>query len=368
MIRIFGLKSLQEAEQRARDLLYERVGKQSSGSLLYITSTISYSKVADSFSKEPTTPFDVPRNYEDEKEYFVTCVDEETNEKKGVVYIYSSLSRDSIEYSLTYRSPEEIDPSNFTIPFRSLSEQGVRVLSRLNVLFSKPVLPLSPEEAQTPKGEEAIALFLGGGGAEWKPITKEQLQDGSITKESLFHAEDEEIEENPEDYPEEWKRNIVLHNHPSPRTLSEATGMRTDTPRAYAKALEKVLGSPLDDRERREVIDSYEVSRKMEFIDYATYEFFRTESYDHLKEVLSHFADFGLRKDWERNFFLLEESKIENWTHSHKQTAEERIVSQYVDRDFSTMIGASYSYREISEATGIPLSLIYRATRKRVWD
>lgn len=368
MIRIFGLKSRPEAEQRARELLYERIGKQTSASLLYVTSTLTYTKVADSFSNKPITPFDVPRENREEKDYYVTCIDKEDGTIKGRVYIYPTLTGDPIEYSLSYRSSEELDPSNFTLPFRNLSEDGVRILSRLNILFSKPRLPLSPSEAQTPKGEEAIALFLGGGGAEWKPITKEQLKDGSISKEKLFDVEDEEIEAHPEEYPEEWEQNIVFYNAPSPKTLSEATGMRTDTPRAYAKALEKVIGSPLDDREKKAVIDSYEVSRKMEFIDYATYEFFRTESYDHLKEVLSHFAEFGLRKDWERNFFLLEGTTIGDWIHSHKQTAEERIISQYVDKEYSTMIGLSYSYKEISEATGIPRSLIYKATGKRVWE
>lgn len=77
MIRIFGLKSRPEAEQRARELLYERIGKQTSASLLYVTSTLTYTKVADSFSNKPITPFDVPRENREEKDYYVTCIDKE---------------------------------------------------------------------------------------------------------------------------------------------------------------------------------------------------------------------------------------------------------------------------------------------------
>lgn len=371
MKRSYDYRTLQEAQEAAIDILHKE--NESSGLRpdFYQTTAIRSTRVADSFTAKPVTPFDVPREYTDEaedEELYIQGYSDNTGEEIGgrayiypLTHTYPEPHRDYIVVAL---SPEELDPSNFTLPFRNLNVGTLHAFARVGLLYSKPTKEVTPEQVKTPEGELTISSYLHGDNDTFWEYDRTKVE--RLSKEDFFSIADEEVESDPEEYSDFWDTNLIFSPVVAPSLLSELTGRKVTTAQDYASALESLTGSTLNKRERRQVIAAFNFISRDLFFDYALYEFIRTEDYSHLKEILSLSPDFGLPDKWERDYSPL--WKWEKGTRKKVVTsAEEAIVGKYLQTEFSTML-SPVSLREISEGTGIPLSLIYKASNRSKWD
>lgn len=362
MIRKYGYHSLEEAEEAARELLRSnrRADFCKGGEYTLQRTAIRY------------------KGDEDYSDYYYTEIDPTTGREGRKCFIIPPVcvfpDREP-NYNLACYSAEERDPVNRTYPFRLLQDKYMHAITRVGVIFYKPTLPLSPQEAQTDRGQTAIAEFIGTGDFKedvYEPITKETLLAAQGKREAFFAVEDEEIEANPDDeeWGKYWEDNIRMELYPPLPVLSEATGINVSSLSDFTKAIAKLVGSPLNKREKRAIKSAY-TAQGIALLEYAAYEFFRTEKYSRLQEALSHFADFGLQKNWERDFFMLQPHPTfrdrGQASYTSRCTPEEWVIAKYIGRDYSTLIGTP-SYREVAEATGIPLNVIYKAAKRTIWD
>lgn len=378
MIRTAGHRARQEAEESAFKLLRQISEEEGLPlyDLLYTIHAIRFGKVADSFKEireKPITPFDKPVTYGDEAdELFMDCTNSKTGEKVGGrAYIYKLDLNEKTSYLVVALRPEEYDPANYTLPFRNLNEKGLIVMARYRVRFFKPTRPLSLDEVRTPEGELFLHKYFSGEKDDfpyWNyDYTQEQIK-GGIDKGELFSPHpDPEIEDYPDEADEDWLNNMVLCKPIAPSILSEATGIKIDSSKDYLRAIQKVVSAPLDKRERLATRAQYNIHAKDLLLDYALYEFFRTESYDHLTEIFSHFADFGLSENWYKG-----ETRLTEYNSETKElepvSPVEYILSLYIREEISSMIGGGLSFKELSQATGTPLSVIYRASKLNVHE
>ena len=373
MKRSYDYKTLQEAQEAALSILQKENEARGVKPVTYLYSALRFSVVADSFEEKPVTPFDVPRKYEDEPtEYILQGYTEDITEKDAVetggrAYIYKMFHHypeDYTDYLVVVLSPDEVDPSNFTLPFRNLNVSTLHAFARVGLLYAKPTKEVTPEQARTPEGELTISSYLHGDADTFWEYDRTKVE--GLSKADFFSIEDEEVEADPEQYSDDWESNLIYSPVVAPSLLSELTGKRTATAKEYASALETLVGSTLDKRERKEVVTAYDFISRDLFLDYATYEFIRTENYDHLKKILSLFPDFGLPDKWERDY-----SPLWKWEKGTKKrivtSADVAIVGKYLQTEFPAML-SPVSLREISEGTGIPLSLIYKASNRSKWD
>lgn len=369
-----GYTTFDEATEAALNLLKEinKEGELKADSYLRVALTTT--RVADSFKDigdTPVTPFDVPREKEEANTYELVGISKKTGEPVGGrAYIYREVHHypnDHTEFALSVLSVEETDNSCYTLPFRNLTQDKIYIFARFGINFAKPVTPISIDEALTFEGEKLIRSYLNSyhKSTYWSyDIDEDKYINGAITKEELFQVEDEEAEANPEDYPDTYRNNIVLTASPSPSLLSRATGKKIVSAKNYASAIEQIIGSPLDDREKKVITSAYEFTTAEQLLEYATYEFARTEKYTHLKEILSHAPDFGLSSKWEKDCLLLWE-----WDREYKKklrlSAEEYVLSKYLRNDYSNLL-SPLSFREIAQATETPLSVISKAAKYNV--
>lgn len=378
MIRTINHRTRQEAEESGFKLLQQISEEEGLPlyDLLYTAHSIRFGKVADSFKEvgeKPVTPFDKPVTYGDEAdELFMDCTNSKTGEKVGGrVYIYKNDLRDEPDYWAVALRPEEFNPANYTLPFRNLNERGLIVMARYRVRFFKPTRPLSFDEVRTPEGEEFLHKYFSEGEYNfpyWNyDFTPEQIK-GGIDKGELFSPlPDPDIEDYPDEEDEDWLNNMVLCKPIAPSILSEATEIKIASSKDYLLAIQKAVTAPLDKRERLAARAQYNIHAKDLLLDYALYEFFRTESYDHLTEILSHFADFGLSENWYKG-----ETRLTEYNSETKElepiSPVEYILSLYIREEISSMIGRGLSFKELSQATGTPLSVIYRASKLNVHE
>lgn len=377
-------KTKQEAQEAAITLLWE-ISKErdyaKDRKLIYVTFSLRIEEVADSFAQinaKPLTPFDIPVTSTQLEDSIIKEIDEETGEEiGGRAYIYKHdcptytpewKKGDPIEWNTNYipvaLSPEEADPLNLTFPFRNMNPNGLICMVKADIHYCKPLRAVTLQEALTPEGAKVVQEYLYSYDSSvcgyFAEEDKEKYIRREVTKGDLFEIQDEELEAEPDKY-SGWEDNVVFKESPSPAILSEATGLKITTAQTYASALEKILGDSLDYRERRAVMFTFDFHAPDRLLDYAFYEFMRTESYEHLKEILSHYADFGLSPNWEKTAFRLWQWD-ENYKKKIRITAVDWILSQYLCEDYSSIIGTP-SYREISDHTGTPVSLILRASK-----
>lgn len=378
MIRTTNHRTRQEAEESAFKLLQQISEEEglSLRDLIYTTHSIRFGKVGDSFKEtgeKPVTPFDVPVTYGDEAdELYMDCTDTKKEKKVGGrAYIYKLDLNDRTRYLVVALRPEEFNPANYTLPFRNLNEKGLIVMARYRVRFFKPTRPLSLDEVRTPEGEEFLHKYFSEGDYNfpyWNyDFTPEQIK-GGIDKGELFSPHpDPDIEDDPDEEDEDWLNNMVLCKPIAPSILSEATGIKITSSKDYLRAIQKAVTAPLDKRERLATIAQYNIHAKDLLLDYALYEFFRTESYDHLTEILSHFADFGLSENWYKG-----ETRLTEWNSETKElepvTPVEYILSLYLREEISSTLGGGYSLKDLSQETGTPLGVIYRASKLNVHE
>lgn len=356
MRRYFGFVSYEEAQKKALELLDNEPIGGITTKIGVVFNRVMRGRVAESFSKPPTTLFEKPIEWDEEDVfYYAYKLNKDTGETTGGrVFIYSPINPNIKEdFSLTYLTPEECNPDNYTLPFRNLTDDLLqRELYRFDFDFCKPTTPLSIDEALTPYGEELLSHFEG---FDYNPSLEEQLFRGELSKENFFRVADEEVEEYPEDYPEEWKDNIITEVYPLPFALARATGRTIKNAKDYASAISHLLGgASLDEREQRAIGSNFIPVLAIHFLSYATYEFFRTEDYSHLQEILSHYGSFGLSKNWEKYL-------------PYENNAVEAIIRRYLSPFVSSLLGVT-SLKEISEATGIPRSLIYKVKNNKLWQ
>ena len=280
-----------------------------------------------------------------------------------------------------------------TYPFRKITPRMAALPMMLHAVWLKPLEALPIDEAITHKGERILDEYFGLVGMD---------EDGTKTETALrdFFFEDE---------------GKLLCNHlPTSYAISAATGIGISCYSDYAKALEALTGEKLTKRQSEALLSSYTYDKAMYFLMYAVYELARTESYAHLKEVLSSYSRFGLPEDWERIPYLpllcmdtrhdreRKEGRKANEDYQHLKdlllscyelselpkdmderlqsatkerdsrrgtsvTAEEYVMAKYLSTDASDILGGC-SYTEIAEVLGAPLGLVVKSSRFSVWD
>ena len=146
--------------------------------------------------------------------------------------------------------------------------------------------------------------------------------------------------------------------------LAEETGREIHSPEDYEQALSTLLDAQFTDEEKKTIRGSFLFYQGERLINFALYEFLRTESYDRLKEILASYPKFGLPDDWEENLPYLWATRSNDT--DKRITAEEFVLSRYLAKDASEIVGG-YTFREVAEYTGIPIDLVIKCSRMRVW-
>lgn len=389
MLRQWNIKTRDEAREAVRELL-ERIlierGVENVKRVVYGYQGFTINRIADSFEEtgeKPTSPFDIPTKEKKKGYTLVYALHQDTGDTGALGIIEEDIYSEGESYMVIALTPEEADEQNRTLPFKDISGQWlIFLLSRKKfdtIRFSKPTTPLSIEEVKTEDGEKRLHTYLYGTYEGdifpyWDyGFTTEELSKGGIVKgEILDPIPDPDIEDYPDEEDKDWLSNMVMIRPIAPSLLSEATGIKINSREDYLSAVEKVIDAPLDKREKLAVVWAYYHYSRDIFIDYAYYEFFRTESYDHLKEILSRYSDFGLSEDWETNMTgLIEQINVrlsiydvdtKVWT---PITTEEAIISIYLNYKNTSEFGG-ISFKELSQETGIPVGLLSKASKLEV--
>lgn len=329
--------------EQALNLLF---GKMSEGRTYRTTEETRYSV---SYGANHTLKDRATGNYEREEELYSLITNEETGAK--VLYFHVPTTKEDY-YRVVYFTPEEW--GRYTLPFRNLPEENIHIAVLLNACFVKPVIALSPDEALTTDFANELNAYFGSD--NWTYRTKEEYETKVKTIGDAFDIEDEEVEANPQQWEEDYKRNIVFIGSAPVSLLSELSGVKVKSIKDYIKALKKYLHvSGLDERQERAVTSSLNFELRDLFLKWAIYEFMRTEDYNHLKECLKEFKKFLLPKEWANGLCYL------------KQEPEEYVISKYLSMDALSLLQRD-QLREIAKGTNTPLSLILKASKKSIWD
>lgn len=257
-------------------------------------------------------------------------------------------------YSVLGLTAEEASLDNRTFPYRNAQEYKIPYLASYQTLFFKPVKEVAIETILTPDALKTVDQYLG-----------EDILDTSY----LCSFMDEEATEAHRsidkafyDYEEDGE--IPLKCMPYPALLTKLTGVEVTSPKSYANGIEKLLGIELTASQRKGAEECYIYSASNALIRYAMYEFARTESYDRLKEVLSsydavHIPSKGKQyplyigyEDSEGTFYPIDES----------------ILSKYIYKRVADSLGIQTSIDDIAEFTGVPKSLLRRASETSVGE
>lgn len=332
----------EDAREHALSLLF---GKDSEGKSLHFTEDTRH---AIQYEENHTLLDEATGNYQKGEELYSIITDEETGAK--VLFFHVPTTKEDY-YRVVYFAPEEW--GRYTIPFKNLPEESLFIPVVLNACFVKPVKPLSPDEALTASFAKAIDQYFEN---VETPYTKEDYLSKGYSLSTAFEVEDDEVEENPKKYKEEYKRNLIFTAYASPSILTELSGVRIKSRTDYAKALKKSLNAPtLDERQERAVEESLNFELGDLFLKWLIYEFLRTEDYNHLKECLKEYKKFLLPKEWAKSLIYL---NVE---------PEEYVISKYLSRDAIRLLQRD-QLRDLSTATNTPLSLILKASKRNIWD
>lgn len=283
-----------------------------------------------------------------EEELYTLMERTETGAK--VLFLRNPLTEEEY-YKMAFFAPGEW--GRYTRPFKGVQEKELFALIMLNGCFVKPVKVLSPDEALTPDfANEVNAIFWA---EEWTR-TKQEYEAEGYTLGTAFRVIDEEVEANPQQWEEDYKENLSFVGACTPSILSELTGAKIKDAEGYVKAMAKYLkASSFDERQERTIKYSFNFDLRDLFLKWLIYEFLRTEDYSHLKECLTQYKKFLLPKDWAKGLCYL---NVE---------PEEYVVSKYLSKDALNLIGKA-ELRDIAQFTGTPLSLILKASKRKIWD
>lgn len=319
MIRKYGYASLDEAKEAANKLFWEyRDTTKESLKTMHETQT--------------------DRNGED------LGVSYEVDKDTGATACYFRMPNEEETYRLTFLTAEEADPKNRLYTCRSVKQEMLPFISSvLNRQVFRPVTPIAIAEAMTKKSREVINTYFGDSDDGLFTTTQQDIEERTYTKEDAI--EEWENEDGTPDY------EVVFS--PTPELLTELTGVKVKKASDYSKGIAKLLGTSLTKEESKAFEKHYLFNLSFMFLQYATYEFNRTEDYTHLKDIIGKAKAFGLPNDW-----------VEKHSICRGIPPEEYIVARYLNTDPSFMVG-SLNVKEIAEYTGTPLPVIYRAKRTK---
>lgn len=256
-------------------------------------------------------------------------------------------SYDDGEFNILFLSKDEANEDNRTYPFRGVPKWKLPFLMAVGVrtpLF-KPTEYITPVAAQRYKGMVKLYSFFGEGeNTGYRPYKE---LEGKINIDTAFDM---------------WEDGYTdFHLTILPSELSDITGLDIKEASDYAKAIGSLLKAKLSKEQIKAVEDSYNFNNSDIFLRYAIYEFFRTEKYDRLKEVLAQYREFGLPEDWEKTSILDLRDK--------EETAERYVLARYLSRRNAEMAQIDESLKEIASYTGTPLPLLLRAyEHKDIYD
>ena len=337
MIRETGYRTYEEAAKRAVALLWENRGQD---------------------REQLTTTEHTRKDSEGKRLPFAYIEDSDTG---ATAFIYS-LAQEENSYSLTYLSGEEAKEENRTYPYRETPKEALPFLMALRTPIFKPVREIKPDEALTPDGLREIYSFFGAETGEAKYssgfLTKEEVEAEAFTTETAFEYWEE---------PDGTTEIGSLLCLPFPQVLQQLTGVRVKTASDYAKGISKLLGGQLSEDQEKEIRATFLFYSSEALLRYAIYEFFRTEDYSHLKEVLSCYGNFYLPKNWEEGFTLFYGYRGED--NRQLFTTEEYVLAKYLSKWNASIVGQQSRIKDVAEYTGTPLSLMSKANRVRhIWD
>lgn len=313
-MRIEHFNTLKEAEERANLLLFQ----ERKNPLTMLTKTHTLTMPNGSF--------------------ILNQIDEESRAQALIKYINSPEIGSSAE--LLFIAPSD----ELTYPFRNLSRESLSFALLMRPYaspFVKPSAPLTPEEAQTYKGETTIREYFGEG-EEWERAKKTLLnamEDGGQIPEQ--EEADKEIDE--------AVKNPLLLQCISPSMLTDIAGREVRGVEDYISAIAALSGRSLSPSEERAAVWNYHFAQRDLFFFFASYSFLLTEKYSALKEALSLYGKFGLTEEWEEEYAELS---------AYDEGAERRIISRYYDKETYKHL-TPVSLRELSEYTGIPKAVLY---------
>lgn len=296
-------------------------------------------------NREQLTTLERSRFDENKKRLpFAYAEDKETG---ATAYIYSFDEAQG--YALTFLTGEEANEDNRTYPFRGVSKEAIPFLMALRTPIFRPVREIKPDEALTPDGLKVIYTFFGADEEEATFIfgfkTKEEIEFIGYTLETAFDEEGS------------------LLCLPFPQALTQLTGVKVKTPSDYAKGISKLLKAELSEEQEKDVKSTFLFYSSEALLRYAIYEFFRTESYSHLKEVLTAFKNFYLPKKWEEEFTLY--YGYRNFIGGELFTTEEYVLAKYLSKWNANIVGRQIRLKDVAEYTGTPLDLISKAYKIR---
>lgn len=336
MIRENGYRTYEEAAKRAEALLWENRSK----------------------GGELTTQEYTRKDSEGNRLPFAYIEDSETG---ATAYIYS-LDPEERAYSLTFLSGEEAKEERRTYPYRETPKESIPFLMALRTPIFKPDRGISPDEALTPDGLRTIYAFFGEEATEAKYysgfLTKEEVEAEAYTLGTAFEYWEEE------DGTTETGALLCL---PFPQDLQQLTGVKIKKASDYAKGIAKLLGGQLSEEQEREAISTFLFHSSEALLRYAIYEFFRTEDYSHLKEVLSCYENFYLPKNWEEGFTMYHGYR--NEADRQHFTTEEYVLAKYLSKWNATIVGQQSRIIDVAKYTGTPIALMSKANKVRhIWD
>lgn len=253
-------------------------------------------------------------------------------------------------YTLTFLSGDEAKEENRTYPFRAVDKERIPFLMALHTPLFKPTKEIKPDEALTPEGVKAIYAFFGNDGEELPFTPIDEIKNLSI---------EEAFEEWEGDNGEIELGSLLLR--PYPQELTERTGVQIKKASDYAKALEKLLSVKMSKEQTKEAKEGFIFYASELLLRYAIYEFFRTEDYNHLKEVLAASKTFFLPEQWEEGFKLF--YCYRNFVNKEKIGIEEYVIAKYLSKHSYNIAGSQARLKEIADYTNTPLPLMGRANK-----
>lgn len=307
--------------------------------------------------REQLTTIDRSRFDENKKRLpFAYIEDKETG---ATAYIYS-FDEDK-DYSITFLSGDEAKEENRTYPFRGVAKERIPFLMALRTPIFKPLREIKPDEALTPDSLKEINTFLGADTEEAKFIygflTKEEVEAKGYTIDTAFEyleKKDGTIEV------------VSLLCLPFPQALTELTGVKIKTASDYVKGISKLLRVELTEEQIKGAKGSFSFYCSDALLRYAIYEFFRTESYSHLREVLSTFKDFYLSENWEEDSTIYHGYSELSGEHSATEIC---VLAKYLSKWNDNIKGLQTRIKEVAEYTGTPLALMSKASKiKHIYD
>ena len=255
--------------------------------------------------------------------------DRETGALTAVNRIRVSKEGDE-EFSVIFMAPEEADEANRTYPFRDILEDRIPFILAMRVQFFKPLIPITADEALTAEAKEHLNGFFVPMFDINEMGTEEEL-DG-LTKELAVS-----------DY-----KNV----YPYPETVEKATGETIKSVDDYVRLFPKFLDVELSKEETDIVRSSFLYKAAEQLKEWIVYEFFRTESYSHLRKTAAQAKKLLSPYEEDENVTSVLGSGIDE--------AVSYAIYKYLGKD-ANFTRPEHSIADIAEYIEAPVAAVYKA-------